>query len=108
MRFGLAQLMLPISRDFPWATLGANILGCFLIGLAWQEADYQAWSPNFRAFFFTGLLGGFTTFSTFALESQQLWQTGQPRMMLLYVAGSVLVGLLAVFLGLQMAASLRS
>jgi CrcB protein len=65
----------------------------------WQSAQPLAWSPVQRGAVFSGLLGGFTTFSAFSLEGLQLFRAGQHSMALLYLGGSVLVGTAAAALG---------
>lgn len=87
---------------FPWATLFVNIVGCFLMGLlaAYVVARTQS-APEARAFLATGILGGFTTFSAFALDVAQLVERGQSLAMVCYIAASVGLTLAAVFLGLS-------
>lgn len=93
----------PAPGRFPWATLVVNVSGCLAIGLlaaAWARAAVP--EPT-RLFLATGLLGGFTTFSAFGLESLALLRRGDPGLAALYVAASVLLGLGAVWLGLRLA-----
>ena len=68
----------------------------------WNHANPSA-SPQLRAFVTVGLLGGFTTFSTFALEGVALWQSDQPLRAVAYALGSVLLSLAAAALGLILA-----
>ncbi len=86
------------TNGFPIHTLGINIIGCFLIGLivSWSAKHTQI-DPRLVLFFKTGVCGGFTTFSTFSLESQQLIQQGQYTMAILYILLSVVLGIFAVF-----------
>ena len=79
----------------PWATLSANLLGCLAIGVLLGSRLSDGW----RAFLVVGVLGAFTTFSTFGHEAVTLWSDGQRAHAALYVAGSVLLGLSAVVLG---------
>lgn len=84
---------------FPWTTLGINIAGSFLIGLVWSVyADAQWFLEWGRALLVVGLLGGFTTFSTFSLETLELFLVNRLSA-LLYVLASVLGCLLAVAFG---------
>lgn len=84
---------------FPWATLGINIAGSFLIGLVWSVcADVQWFQEWGRALLVVGLLGGFTTFSTFSLETLELFEVRRVSA-LLYVLASMFGCLLAVALG---------
>ena len=95
-----------LSAQFPGAhlpaTLWINVLGCFLIGIlaAWGEKR-GVLVPETRLFLMTGILGGFTTFSTFGLETLQLLRGDKPASALLYIGVSVLGGLLMVGLGWQ-------
>ena len=66
-----------IGSRFPWGTLLANLVGCFLIGLAFALADRTDYlSPSARLFFMTGFLGALTTFSTYALETVNSIRSG--------------------------------
>ena len=95
---GLAPLREPFA--FPVKTLFINLLGCFAIGLIAALASKSAsLSPKTGLFIKTGLCGGFTTFSTFALETETLIKSGHIGMALLYVVLSVFVGIALVFAG---------
>ncbi|MCM2309798.1 MAG: fluoride efflux transporter CrcB [Steroidobacteraceae bacterium] len=86
---------------FPWATFVVNCIGCLLIGLL---AGWFASAPvpeAARLFLITGVLGGFTTFSAFGLESLSLMRNGELALALLYILSSVLVGVLAVWIGVR-------
>ena len=84
---------------FPWGTLAVNLTGSFLIGLLWGIFEVQNISSNFRTFLFVGILGGFTTFSTFALESLNLMRDGEIKIALTNVIASNILGILLVFGG---------
>lgn len=86
--------------QFPWGTLVVNVLGSLLIGFALAYLDAARITPEVRALITVGLLGGFTTFSTFSYESVALLQAGAWPKAALYVGGSVLVGIGAVYAGL--------
>ena len=90
----------PADR-FPWATFAVNLLGCLLIGLLVGASAKASVSDPVRLFFVTGILGGFTTFSAFGLESLTLLRRGDTGLALVYILGSVLVGIAAVWLGLR-------
>ncbi|MGY1459857.1 fluoride efflux transporter CrcB [Luteimonas sp. A534] len=92
----------PADR-FPWATFAVNCLGCLLIGVLVGASAKAAVSEPVRLFLVTGVLGGFTTFSAFGLESLTLLRRGETSLALLYIFGSVLVGITAVWLGLRFA-----
>ena len=81
----------------PWATLAANLLGCVAIGLLltlWTEGSPPAWWV--RPMVAVGFVGGFTTFSAFAVEGVRLVEAGAPGVAVSYVAISVVVGLFLV------------
>ncbi len=95
---GLIPLKEPFT--FPVKTLFINLLGCFVIGLiAAIAAKTTSLSPRTVLFIKTGLCGGFTTFSTFALETEALLKTGHVGLAVLYVALSVVVGVGLAFAG---------
>lgn len=88
------------DAPFPYGTLSVNVLGCLAIGLLGGWADNaELFSPSARLFLLVGLLGGFTTFSTFGYESMALLRDKEMLYALLYVGGHLLVGLAAVALG---------
>lgn len=88
------------QQSFPLATFLINITGCFLIGVLYALAEKSnVLSPQSRLLLITGLCGGFTTFSTFAFENTVLLRTGDIVTFILYAAGSVIIGILAVYLG---------
>ena len=89
---------------FPWATFAVNCAGCLLIGVLAGLFSRASVPGTVRLFLITGVLGGFTTFSAFGLESVVLLRRGETGLALLYVLGSVMVGVLAVCLGLRLAA----
>ena len=93
-----------IFANFPIRIIAVNISGCFVIGLTAElmELHYAA-NSNFRAIFITGFLGGFTTFSSFALEFAQLTEKNLIINALSYVILSVGLGLIAFFIGLKIA-----
>ncbi len=85
---------------WPLGTLVVNVLGCFVIGLLSQLAEGSgAFTPATRAFFFTGLLGGFTTYSTFSLEAYNLAADGATLSATTFVMLQIVLGLAAVWLG---------
>jgi len=89
-----------LGQRFPWGTLLVNLLGCFLLGalLAWSS-ERSALSEPTRLFLTVGLLGAFTTFSTFGHETLELLRDGATAAALGYVGASLLCGLAALFLG---------
>ena len=99
-RYLVSLAMKGIGRDFPWATLCVNLLGCLLIGLLWGILSRNASENTSWGLFLTvGLCGGFTTFSTFSKEALTMLQTGQMWEFASYIAISVIVGVALVALG---------
>jgi CrcB protein len=91
------------SWDFPVSTFSVNIIGCFIIGvLAALVEHHDLFSPSVRLLLFTGLLGGFTTFSAFGYESVFLLRRGLLSIATGYVLLSVVCGLGAVLAGLKL------
>lgn len=85
---------------FPWGTFVVNILGCFILGLVYVWGTEKLMiGPNARAFLAVGVIGAFTTFSTFSLETLNILKDGEIKIALLNTVGSVVLGLLAVWLG---------
>lgn len=92
---------------FPWGTLAVNLLGCLGIGfLAVLFEERLAVAPETRTFVLIGLLGGFTTFSSFSFETWALLRDGNTLLALVNAAGSVTVGLVAVIAGAMLARAL--
>lgn len=83
---------------FPWPTFIANILGCLLIGFFYQYSDRWGLSPEARLLLTTGFCGGFTTFSTFSYESATLLRSGLYSTFALYIAASLILGIIAVII----------
>lgn len=85
---------------FPWATLIINIAGAFAIGVLWGVGQQQAWFDQWgRYLLVVGLLGGFTTFSAFSLETVVLLESGRLAQALGYVVASVVLCVLMALLG---------
>ena len=100
----IVSLLVKYTCGFPWATFTVNLLGCLLIGVLWGIFSRCAnASQQLVLFLSVGFCGGFTTFSTFSKESLQLIQSGNWLYFSLYVAGSILLGLLLVAVGYQIA-----
>ena len=85
---------------FPAGTLGVNLLGCLAVGLLWEPLAHTALSPHVRTFFLIGVLGAFTTFSAYGIESVNLMRAGELRMALLNLLLSNVLGIAFVLLGL--------
>jgi fluoride exporter len=103
-RFGVS-LAMPVRGDaWPWATFTINVTGSLLIGLlaGWLATRGDAGEP-WRLFLGVGVLGGFTTFSAYSLETMRMIERNDWMGASLYSIGSMIVGLLAVGLGLAVA-----
>lgn len=104
MRYGLAAGLRNPSRvwGFPFGTLAVNIIGCFAIGVLWSALS-GPWAvrEDVRIAILVGVLGGFTTFSSFGLETMQLWSQGHAGRAITYVALSNVLGLACVWLGMR-------
>ena len=96
-RYGIS--LLPWRGELPLLTLCTNFLGALAIGFVVGLAGQRRLSPGWTLFWKTGVCGGFTTFSTFALETEQLLQAGRGGAAALYAALSVGLCVLAVFAG---------
>jgi CrcB protein len=107
-RYAMTNLVQAIyGRDFPYATLSINVLACFLMGFLFVETlERLTISPVLRIGILTGFLGGFSTFSTFAMETLLLAEQGDANKSVLYVALSIFLGMLATFGGAFIARNL--
>lgn len=100
-RYALALAWPTPVAGFPWATLLTNLIGCALLGALMQVIAARI-APHrlLRPFLGTGVLGGFTTFSTYAVESRSLLAAGRPGLAGAYVLGTLAGALAAVRLGM--------
>jgi CrcB protein len=96
-------MVLLLGHGFPWGTVAVNIAGSFLMG-ALIETMALAWSPSaeMRALLTVGVLGAFTTFSTFSLDVATLYERGATLQLAVYIVASVAVSILALFAGLRL------
>lgn len=99
-RHGIADAMARPPGGFPWATLIANTLGCLLIGVLMVLLTERSGAPRLmRPFLGVGVLGGFTTFSTYAVETDLLTREGAPGAGMTYLLVTPVAALAAVGLG---------
>ena len=88
------------SIDFPYGTLTVNLIGCFVIGFLSQLVESRGlFTPEMRSLVFIGVLGGFTTFSSFGNDSINLLRDGKTFNALANVGANVIFGLMLVWLG---------
>jgi CrcB protein len=99
-RYGLGELWPAAGGSFPWATFSVNVIGCFLLGLL-MVFVVDVWPPRryVRPFLGVGVLGGFTTFSTYALDTRRLLVEAPTGVAVTYVVGTLVLALLAVVAG---------
>lgn len=102
LRYGLALWLGPVQGRFPWATLAANALACFILGWVGALALQYRLSEEQRLLLATGLCGGFSTFSTFTAESWRLYEQGNLAFLLLNVFMNLAVCMLCLLLGTKM------
>jgi CrcB protein len=95
-----------VSPQFPWATFTINVSGCFAIGFSTVLLSRWLPHPDLRLLVIVGFLGGYTTFSSYTFESLTLVERGEPALALAYVLGSLVVGLIAVTVGVIMGRAL--
>ena len=99
-RYGVNIMAARITPSLPLGTLTVNVLGCLGMGLLAAMLALRG-GQHLAPFLLTGVLGGFTTFSAFALDAAALWEQGRGALALGYVLGSVVLSLLAVLAGLS-------
>jgi len=103
-RYKLGVWLLPFTTQgrFPLGTFAVNVAGCLVVGfLAGLVERHNLFGTDTRLFLFTGLLGGFTTFSAFGLETMMLLRRGEPWIAATYAGASVVIGITAVWLGIK-------
>jgi len=103
-RYFIAGWVQPAGVLFNWGIFAVNISGGLLMGMIVEASALKLnLSPDLRAFLTVGILGGYTTFSTFSLDSALLLQKGQYGLAAAYVMGSVVLSIAALFAGLWIA-----
>lgn len=110
LRYWVSLMLGPftVGHGFPWATLTANVLGSLGLGLVFVLGDGRTWfGADLRLLLGTGVMGGFTTYSAFNLESIGLMQNGAWSRAALYMGGTVVVCLAAGALGVMLGRALR-
>lgn len=100
LRFLVTKMTVKVA-GFPlfWGTIAVNLTGCFVIGLMWGIFNSFNSGHDIKLFVFVGILGAFTTFSTFALENFHLFKSGEIHLLAFNVVVSNIAGVLLVFTG---------
>lgn len=91
-----------LGAGFPYGTMTVNILGSFLMGVLVVALAHRG-GNQFAPLLMTGVLGGFTTFSAFSLDAVNLYQRGDMMLAAFYVFGSVMIGIIALIIGMAIA-----
>lgn len=102
-RYGVGKLMLNATPQFPSGTLIANILSCILLGYLFGITQKSGLADPAKLLWMTGFCGGFSTFSTFSLETFVLFETGQAGYALLNIGGSLIICLACIYFGIKIA-----
>ncbi|MGP3920136.1 fluoride efflux transporter FluC [Nonomuraea sp. 10N515B] len=99
-RYGISAALPHASTGFPWSTFVINVSGSLLIGVLMTLID-QVWTGRrlLRPFWGVGVLGGYTTFSTYILDIHQAMRAGEPGVALVYLAATLVGALMAVWVG---------
>ncbi|MGK7872498.1 MAG: CrcB family protein [Xenococcaceae cyanobacterium] len=98
-RYGGELLLKSASHGFPWATFAENISGSFLLGFMVAVLPRRIPYPLFKPFLIVGVLGSYTTFSTFGVGFWSLFDTGEHHLAFKYLVSTLFLGVFAVFLG---------
>jgi CrcB protein len=107
LRYGLHLLFKNTSSQYPIGTFAANLIGCLLIGIFFGILHkLNVLKEEAHFFFIVGFTGGLTTFSSFALDNVHLFKSGSLLQPLIYSLGSIIMGILLVFIGLWFSKSL--
>jgi CrcB protein len=108
LRYGVASaIQTPAAAGFPWGIFVVNVTGGFLMGVIVELGALKlSLAPELRAFLTVGILGGYTTFSTFSLDSVLLLQRGAYASAALYIVGSTMLSIAALFGGLTLVRAL--
>ena len=101
-RYAIGKLFTSSDNGFPYGTFAANVISCIILGFLMSRLLAKDLTVPYQLLLMTGFCGGFSTFSTFSAESFQLIQNGQSGLGILYMAASILVCLLCIWLGIKM------
>jgi CrcB protein len=106
VRYGIGLYFSSMETDFPIGTFIANFLACLILGVLVGMQLKNNLQSNYSLLLITGFCGGFSTFSTFSNESFRLFENQQYGLGMLYIGGSVIIGLIAIYLGIKMYSTL--
>lgn len=105
--FSMAGIQHLFGNHFPYATLSVNVIGSFILGIITASSlMHHTMHHELRLFFIIGLLGSFTTFSTFSLDAFSLYERGEWFSMALYIGASLCLSILALMLGMALMRSI--
>lgn len=103
-RFAISNVMARLTgQAFPWGTLAVNASGAFLAGWLLGSLGLPSAPTSLWLFMVVGLLGGYTTVSSFSLQTLELWQSGQARRAVFNISATLLLGISMVSLGWRLA-----
>ncbi len=101
-RYYLTVYFADYSKQFPFGTFVINISSCFCIGILAFLVQESIVSSPFQLLFVTGFLGSYTTFSTYILESSNLWKNDRKKYGIIYGIGSIIIGIIALELRINL------
>jgi len=102
LRAGCTTLAVRLGGStYPWGTLIVNVAGSFAFGVIWAFARVRYLPPGIETVLLVGLVGGFTTYSSFAFQSAEMLQAGRPSAAISYVLATNALGLAAIWAGLR-------
>jgi len=104
LRYFITKVTPATSSGFPLATFLTNMLACMLLGMLLGYLGEKSLSLRTQLLFITGFCGGFSTFSTFSAETFRLFENGNSAVALVYIAVSVVVSLIGIYVGLKIVA----
>lgn len=103
LRHGVSTALPTVPETFPWPTLLVNVVGCLVLGALMVVIEVRAPHELVRPFLGVGVLGGFTTFSTYVTDAMRLIAHGDPGLALAYVVATLVAALAATLLGILVA-----